>query len=1062
MIGPKSKISSPKSQIPGPKHRPPLSICYLVVVILALSFRLAPLDRYVTPDEPAWTYRAIRFADALVARDWAAVPSPGHPGVTTMWLGGLGVAVRRLLSPAESAAHLAWIRRMAWLAPENWEAFHHLAFFLPWGRIAVALATTLGLVALYPLLARLFDRRLALLTVGLLAFDPFLVGHSGLIHTDALLATFILLALVSALNGLREPYRAVWWALSGLFTGLATLTKTPAIIMIPFTLLLQATAHLRQPPARHWSLLIVHCPLFILIAITTYFALDPIIWANPADAFHTISAFAERHIEMAQRPVFFAGQMVYDPGPIFYPVIFLFRVSPVVLVGLVIGLAALRRLPADRRLAFLLLLAFALIFGTLMSLGVKKHDRYLLPVFPPLTLAANLGWSHLKRTDTSKLPYPLLTLQLILALAFLLQPLTYANPLVGGPWVAARVLAVDWGEGVGAAARWLNRLPDADQLTVAADSVPGLASLFVGHTVPLDQTTLADYVVTSSSQPTNQLANQPAHTITLGFTDHATIYTNPAPAEQAAYLAAHVAPDDVIILDADTPLARHYAGPGTLVAITDLPDQVAVANRVVELSAECSHIWLVADPAAAPITAAHLQQSIETIATPASSATVASASIRQYTNRQTPNAKRQPLISIFGNHLILVDALLPAESTNTSFPIFLRWQAAQPTPTNLHVSLYLRDAADRLWDEVGQLALNDVTFPTSAWESNEWADQRLTLKPPKRTPPGIYSVQLTVNDGAGAQLGAWDANNEFQGVRVHLGDVEITLPERPTGAAPCSGQSLTAHPFTVCAPDLPPQATPSGDTLQLRLNWSAAIPPQADYRVRWQLVGAGTVALEHITALSPYPTSQWREGDSFDTIYDLHIEPTMPAGVYDLTFNILDPNDQPLWVKDETLTTVEVLPRDRLFDLPDDIAHLLDLTLGDTIHLRGFDLDRTEVTPDDTLPLILYWQGDGPTDIGYTVFVHLVGPDGRPHGQLDYYPAGGAAPTTSWASGQVIIDELVLPVATDAPTGTYHIAVGMYDAASGSRLPITDASGQPLPDDQSILPVEISVTGGQP
>ena len=69
------------------------------------------------------------------------------------------------------------------------------------------------------------DRRLALLTVGLLAVDPFLIGHSSLLHTDALLATFSLLALAAALNGLREPRRVVWWALSGLFTGLTLLTK---------------------------------------------------------------------------------------------------------------------------------------------------------------------------------------------------------------------------------------------------------------------------------------------------------------------------------------------------------------------------------------------------------------------------------------------------------------------------------------------------------------------------------------------------------------------------------------------------------------------------------------------------------------------------------------------------------------------------------------------------------------------------------------------------------------------------------------------------------------------
>jgi hypothetical protein len=60
----------------------------------------------------------------------------------------------------------------------------------------------------------------------------------------------------------------------------------------------------------------------------------------------------------------------------------------------------------------------------------------------------------------------------------------------------------------------------------------------------------------------------------------------------------------------------------------------------------------------------------------------------------------------------------------------------------------------------------------------------------------------------------------------------------------------------------------------------------------------------------------------------------------------------------------------------------------------------------------------------------------------------------------VIIDEITLSVADDAPEGAYYIAVGMYDAASGGRLPLSDASRQPLAADQIILPLEIAVAGG--
>ncbi|MEE8392248.1 MAG: hypothetical protein V3S14_15840, partial [Anaerolineae bacterium] len=659
-------------------------------------------------------------------------------------------------------------------------------------------------------------------------------------------------------------------------------------------------------------------------------------------------------------------------------------------------------------------------------------------------------------------------------------------PLVGGPWIANRVLSTDWGEGMGAAARWLNQLPDADRLTVAALSVPTFASIFDGHTLPLDQATQADYLVTNPNQPTHQLTNQPIHTITLSFLDHAVVLTNTTPFEQSAYLTAHVESDDLILLDADTPLWRAYAplrcaytplrrayaplrraytGPGTLVSVTDLPSQAAVAARLAELSTRHSQLWLIADPAASPITAAHLRQALRAIATPVSTDTVASSTIVQYANLkpQTQNQKSQ--IATFGEYITLVDAVLPNAPVNTPFPVFLRWQVPAPTPNRLHASLHLRDADGHLWAEVGQVILNDTTFPTSAWSPGEWTDTALTIKLPERIPPDTYGLQLTVADNIGAQLGAWDADRQFQGLRVSLGEIAIAPPAEPVrqtiSQSPCKdARTLVAGPLLACMPKPPPQTIPSGDTLTLALIWSSTDPPGIEYRVRWRLLdAAGSVALEQIAALSPYATSHWRAGDSFDARYDLRLDPTLSATRYTLALNVLTPDGHPLWPQDETLTAVEILPRDRLFELPTDISHPLSLTLGDAIHLRGFDLDRTQAAPGDTLSLTLYWQADGSTDLDYTVFVHLVGPDGDSHGQVDQFPAAGTAPTTSWVMGQVIVDEISLTVATDAPAGIYHIAVGMYDATSGGRLSITDISGHTLPDDRAFLPLEITIAG---
>jgi len=1054
------------------------------LIIAGFLVRLAPLGRYVTPDEPAWVYRSIRFADALAAHTWAAVPSTGHPGVTTMWLGALGVAMQRVLDPTGSAVHLDWIRRMAWLAPENDAAFRRLVFFLSSGRIAVALTTILGLIALYVLLVHLFDRRVALLTAGLLAFDPFMVGHSGLLHTDALLATFSGLSVLCLLGIVRGSSRPWAWSLaSGVLAGLSLLTKSLAVFLFPFAALFLGAA---------WLLRKIQLPkavaLFFLWALAgaaIYWALYPTMWVAPVQTLNDLFGAPGYQSTTGLMPTFFAGRTALRHGPEYYAVALPFRLSPIVVVGLALSFYTIAREKSARpTLAWLWL--FAVGYTLFLTLSDKKYDRYLLPVVPLLTLVAALGWEYTGRQVASRQERPhsssahllLPIVQLALLLPFAAYPLTGFNLLTGGPWGAARVLPVDWGEGLGAAARWLNRLPNADQLAVAAPSIPCFAALFDGRTVPPDQASLADYVVLGSTylsaQPTDSLTNrptsQPIHTAYIGFLAHAAIYTNTAPLEQAAYLAAHAGADDLILLDADTPLLRRYTGPGALVSVAGLPDQAAIAARLAELSAGRATLWLVADPAAAPISTAHLHQVLEAVATPVHTVTIASTHITQFANPQSTFSILHSPLATFGDHLTLVDALLPAAPTHTSFPIYLRWQVSAPTPTNVHTSLYLQDAARHLWADVGQPMLNSVYFPTSAWASGEWADNVMTLKLPEYIPPGTYAVQLTVTDDTGAQVGAWNAGGQFLGVRVGLGNVEIAPPDRPAGPAPCAGQVFAASPFTLCIPDLSPLAIPSGDTLALPLTWSAAVPPQADYRVRWRLVDvAGNVALEQIAALSPYSTSHWRAGDSFDALYDLALDPAVPAAVYDLALNVLASEGSPLWASDERLATVQVLPRDRLFEVPTDIAYPLDLTLGNVVHLRGFDFSPPPqeegageriFRPGDTLPLTLYWQAGGPTDLGYTIFVHLIGPDGRPHGQVDQFPGGGGAPTTSWAPGQVIIDAIKLPVAADAPAGTYQIAVGMYDAASGGRLAVADSSGHLLAGDQVILPVEVTIAGG--
>jgi len=1052
--------------------------------IASFLARLAPLGRYVTPDEPAWVYRSIRFYDALAARDWAAVPSTGHPGVTTMWLGAVGVAVQRLLHPAGAAAHLDWIRRLAWLAPENGEAFRHLAFFLPAGRVAVALVATLGLLLLYGSVLRLFDRTTALLMVGFLAFDPFLVGHSGLLHTDGLLATFCALSVVCLLGATRGGPRAWAWSLaSGAAGGLAMLTKSSGAFLAPFALAAFGWAWVGRGVRLRRALALAAG--WALSGAVLYFALYPAMWAAPVQTARDLLQAPSYHATSALMPTFFAGRTSLYHGPEFYAVALPFRLSPVILIGLVLSVRSfVRRRCVRGEIGYLWL--FALGYLALLALNVKKYDRYLLPIFPPLALVAALSLSGVRSSKSPRpltSPFPrlrvpaspllLTALQLALLLPFAAHPLTYANPLLGGPVVAARLIALDWGEGMGGAARWLNRLPDADRLTVAAANVPSFASLFAGRTLPLtdDTAALADYLVPASPRPPASLSPhlRAAYTATLTLLPHAVVYTNTAPLEQAAFLARRAGAADTILLDADAPLLRRYEGPGGVASVADLPDEAALAAWLAERVPEGGHLWTVHLPGASPITAAHLRRQVETIAAPVASTTIASATITQYAIRNTQLTTRNSQLAfpaLFGGQLALVDGVVREAVAWPDVPeVTLRWLASAPPSADYRALVTLRDGEGHAWSTAGWPVLSEVFFPTSSWAVGEWADETYGLSLPPSIPPGRYSVEVSLYEvETGARLGAAGPEGRFRGTQVVVGEMQVvppTTPPDPDLVEIARRLDFPAGPLTLLGADPPSEWVLSGDPLPFALFWRADAAPDVDYRLRLRLVGGGEIGLESTVPLSPHPTSRWRAGDLFESRYDLRISPDLSPGRYRLAVNVLDGAGDALWDADRVVAEVEVAPRERSFDLPE-VPCPLDLTWGEGVHLRGYGLDRTQAGPGESLLLTLYWQAEGPLERDYTLFVHLLGPDGLPHGQVDRVPGNGLAPTTSWAAGQVIVEEIALPVAADAPPGTYRIAVGFYDVAYGDRLPVTDPSGHFLPDDQALLPIEVAISGGSP
>jgi 4-amino-4-deoxy-L-arabinose transferase-like glycosyltransferase len=145
----------------------------------------------------------------------------------------------------------------------------------------------------------------------------------------------------------------------------------------------------------------------------------------------------------------------------------------------------------------------------------------------------------------------------------------------------------------------------------------------------------------------------------------------------------------------------------------------------------------------------------------------------------------------------------------------------------------------------------------------------------------------------------------------------------------------------------------------------------------------------------------------------------------------------------------------------DDIGRLVDARLGESIRLAGYDLGHSQLEPGCTLELTLYWQASEVVEKRYKVFTHLVGETWNASsgnflwGQVDSEPVNSQVPTTVWVPGEVIADAYVIPIAEDAPAGTYVVEVGLYGLVDGVRLPVFDSSGDPLGDALTLAQVEV-------
>ncbi len=168
------------------------------------------------------------------------------------------------------------------------------------------------------------------------------------------------------------------------------------------------------------------------------------------------------------------------------------------------------------------------------------------------------------------------------------------------------------------------------------------------------------------------------------------------------------------------------------------------------------------------------------------------------------------------------------------------------------------------------------------------------------------------------------------------------------------------------------------------------------------------------------------------------------GGILRLVTESLEGDPDGLWLTPQLLARSDWL----LAKLPQ-TAVATDFRFGAGVTLAGYVIEPAQPAPGDVVQVTLYWRGERPLRQNATVFLHALNQDGELVAQSDSQPVQNSYPLTNWPPGVLIADAHSFTWPTGALT---QLAVGLYDPATQARWPVTGPDGEPLPNNQAILP----------
>lgn len=327
----------------------------------------------INNDAQFWYSRSQEFVSNVKKKDWIDTFQNPKPGVTIMWLSGFSLDL-----------FLNLYTKVYGFTPD---IYTHDTFYLVHSSVIVPLLfiVLVGILVFYFISISFVHKEVVLFALMLLLFQPLFIGLARNFHADASVTSFMSMSALTLLFYFYKKTKLVYLVLSGTLAGLALLSKSAAIFLVPYIFFVCILDYFYYKHTFYFYFKTIS--IWLVVALGTFYLFFPAMWVEPVAVLRWVFIDEGTKLVLEGRDGINPFWYYLEPlgRTITAPYLLAF------LIGVFFLFRNFKKLTTERKVFYLAIFGYVIFYLLQMSLVKQKMDRYILPIFPLASLLGGYG-----------------------------------------------------------------------------------------------------------------------------------------------------------------------------------------------------------------------------------------------------------------------------------------------------------------------------------------------------------------------------------------------------------------------------------------------------------------------------------------------------------------------------------------------------------------------------------------------------------------------------------------------------------------------------------------------